>query len=59
MSLIPNAASRVANYCTMFVVIDVLVVWEIDVPLCLLCFTFVKIHVNYVCGLMLCTVCFV
>ena len=36
MFLIPNAASRVANYFTIFVLIDVIVVWEIDVMLCML-----------------------
>ena len=36
MSLIPNAANRVANYCTIVVLIDVIVVWEIDVVLCML-----------------------
>ena len=46
MSLIPNAPSRVANYCTIFVLIDVIVVWEIDIALCMFCSTFVKIHVS-------------
>ena len=36
MSLIPNAIIRVANYCTIVVLIDVIVVWEIDVALCML-----------------------
>ena len=46
MSLIPNAASRDANYYTIFVRIYVIVVWEIDVALCMLCSTSVKIHVS-------------
>ena len=46
MSLIPNAANRDANYCTIFVRIYVIVVWEIDVTLCMFCSTFVKIHVS-------------
>ena len=46
MSLIPNAASRDANYCTIFVLIYVIFVWKIDVVLCMLCFSFVKIHVS-------------
>ena len=44
--LIPNTASRVRNYCTMFVLIDVIVLWETDVALCMFCSTFVKIHVS-------------
>ena len=35
MSLIPNAANRDANYCIIFVQIYVIVVWEIDVALCM------------------------
>ena len=46
MSLIPNAANRDANYYTIFVRINVIVVWEIDVALCMFCSTFVKIHVS-------------
>ena len=46
MSLIPNAANRDANYCTIFVRIYVIVVWEIAVALCMLCSTIVKIHVS-------------
>lgn len=46
MCLIPNDASRDANYCTIFVLIDVIVVWEMDVALRRLCSTFVKIHVS-------------
>ena len=30
----------------MFVLIDVIVLWEIDVALCIFFFTFVKIHVS-------------
>ena len=46
MSLIPNAANSDANYCTIFVRIYVIVVWEIAVALCMLCSTIVKIHVS-------------
>ena len=46
MSLIPNDASRDTNYCTIFVLIYVIGVWEIAVALCMLCSTFVKIHVS-------------
>ena len=46
MSLIPNAANRDANYYTIFVRIYVIVVWEIDVALCMFRSTFVKIHVS-------------
>ena len=46
MSLIPNAANRNANYCTIIVRIYVIVVWEIAVALCMLCSTIVKIHVS-------------
>ena len=30
----------------MFVLIDVIVLWETDVALCMFCSTFVKIHVS-------------
>ena len=46
VSLIPNAAYRDANYYTIFVRIYVMVVWELDVALCMFCSTFVKIHVS-------------
>ena len=44
--MIRNVADRVANYCTMFVLIDVIVVCEINIALCKLCLAFVKIYVS-------------